>query len=359
MKGDGSSGKRGYKWLEDERESTGDEVGLPEIREKRRNGGPGMPGCAFCCSVVDRDARSESAPIRRVDGLRIEEVDLSRPRSEKRSGLSLVIDGIAHGSTILGFPDGRVDFITQAVCDVPLRRNFPGVLKVKVISVPANGSFIKLVAWRCDARRGGHGVGIRCGGQKSGKCIGQGVARLNIVLAAGGENLDRGIRRATTEGVKPVRVDAKDGGVFIQADVRSPLEGVCSARPSHIDLGLIDISVGTENGAARGVEPFIQAIAEGQGRIGGILRWKNRGAAYIAKGGAKVQAGRECTIVVNCDDALVIEEIYTKTGINRGLVRIRGWTVHLVEAEAAKQSGLVREMMVHADRKLIGIGDDL
>src|SRR5215469_18494143 len=120
-----------------------------------------MPGCAFCCSVVDRDARSESAPIRRVDGLRVEEVDLSHPWSKKGSGLSLRIDGIAHGSTILGFPDGRVDLITQAVRDVPLRRNFPGVLKVKVISVPANSSFIKLFSSRCAARRSGHGVGIR------------------------------------------------------------------------------------------------------------------------------------------------------------------------------------------------------
>ena len=57
--------------------------------------------------------------------------------------------------------------------------------------------------------------------------------------------------------------------------------------------------------------------------------------------------------------ALVIEESDAKARVDRGLIRVRGGPVHLVQAEAGKQRGFVGDAVIDAHGKLIGVGDDL
>jgi len=54
--------------------------------------------------------------------------------------------------------------------------------------------------------------------------------------------------------------------------------------------------------------------------------------------------------------ALMIEELYGKTGVECRLIRIRDWARDLVQAESSKQLCFVRDAMVNANGKLIGDG---
>src|SRR5208282_3367605 len=125
VKGNRSAWRRGDERLKDQRESAGNKIGLPEIREQRGNGGAGMKGGVFGGGEVDGNARSESAPVRGINGLRIEGVNLSGAGSEIAAGISLSIHGEADGSAIVGFADRRVEFVAQTVGKDPARRKFP------------------------------------------------------------------------------------------------------------------------------------------------------------------------------------------------------------------------------------------
>ena len=57
--------------------------------------------------------------------------------------------------------------------------------------------------------------------------------------------------------------------------------------------------------------------------------------------------------------ALVIEELDSETGVNRGLVGIGERAGDLVQAESRQQSGLVGKAMIDPHRKLVGARVDL
>ena len=60
--------------------------------------------------------------------------------------------------------------------------------------------------------------------------------------------------------------------------------------------------------------------------------------------------------ITDCGVALMIEKIHAEIGIHCGLIGIGGGAVDLIQAESGEQRGLVREPVIDADRKLVGIG---
>ena len=152
------------------------------------------------------------------------------------------------------FLDARVDFVTQAVADIKARRDFPRILKVKIVGFAANGSLVKLGAERSKALGGADAVGIGGTGEKSRKRIRQRVARLNVVRAACGWNENGRVGRAAAEGINAVRVRAEDRGVFVPTDFRTPFERVAAVGVRHVVLELVEVAVGAKDRAVGGIE---------------------------------------------------------------------------------------------------------
>src|SRR5208283_648607 len=148
---------------------------------------------------------------------------------------------------MLGFLNAAVYFVAQAVIQCPLRRKFPGILKIEIVGFAADGSLVELVALGSDAGRGGDGVRIGGCGQQAGKRVGKCGARLNIVQATRGRDEYRRKGGATAESVNAAGIGAKDGGVLVEADFQAPFEAVRAVDVDHVLLDLVDVPVGTEN----------------------------------------------------------------------------------------------------------------
>src|SRR5437764_2832676 len=56
--------------------------------------------------------------------------------------------------------------------------------------------------------------------------------------------------------------------------------------------------------------------------------------------------------------ALMIEELHTKAGVDRSLVRVRDRPPHLVQTESCEQMRFLREAMIDSNGKLISAGCD-
>ena len=84
-------------------------------------------------------------------------------------------------------------------------------------------------------------------------------------------------------------------------------------------------------------------------------KWR---AADVSKTRCEAQMRRDGSGVSGGGIALVVEEIYAKAGINRGLIRIRRRTVHLIQAEACKQRCLVGHLVIDPHGKLVRVGHD-
>ena len=82
--------------------------------------------------------------------------------------------------------DSRIQVVAQAIVDAELGRYFPGVLKIEVIGFAANRGFVKALTARSQANQSAHGVRIGRRGQQSCQGIGQWIAWVNVMCAAGG-----------------------------------------------------------------------------------------------------------------------------------------------------------------------------
>src|SRR5882762_303914 len=150
--------------------------------------------------------------------------------------------------------NAAIHFITEAIVDAQSSRSFPRVLKIKVVSLAADGGGVKFISlWR-KIRGRSHGVGVRGRGQKTSEGIGELVSWLDVMLAAGGRNQHGRISGASSEGVESIGIHSKNRGIAIETQFRSPLEGMGSARVDHVLFELVDVPVRTEDGSIRGIE---------------------------------------------------------------------------------------------------------
>src|SRR6266446_1617461 len=137
--------------------------------------------------------------------------------------------------------NAAVHFITEAIVDAPSSGGFPGVLKIKVVSLTADSGRVKFISFWRQIRGRGHGVGIRCRGQKTGEGIGKRISWMDIMLAAGGRNENGGICSASPERVESIGIRSKNRGIAVEAKFRSPLEEIGRARVGHVLFELVDV----------------------------------------------------------------------------------------------------------------------
>src|SRR6266446_2778561 len=155
---------------------------------------------------------------------------------------------------MLRFMNAAVHFITETIVDAQSGGGFPGVLKIKVVSLATDGGGVKFISlWR-KIRGRRHGVGIGCRGQKTSEGIRERISWMDIMLAAGGRNENGGICSASPERVESVGIHSKNRGIAVEAKFRSPLEGMGAARVGHVLFELVDVSIRTEDGSIRGIE---------------------------------------------------------------------------------------------------------
>src|SRR6266850_6222124 len=150
--------------------------------------------------------------------------------------------------------NAAVHFITEAIVDAQSGRRFPRVLKIKIVSLATDGGGVKFISFWRQIRGRRHGVGIGCRGQKTNEGIGELISWMDVMLAAGGGYENGGIRSASTKRVESVRIHSKDRGIAVEAQFRTPLEGMRAARVAHVLFELIDVPVRTEDGTIRGIE---------------------------------------------------------------------------------------------------------
>src|SRR6266850_3045793 len=150
--------------------------------------------------------------------------------------------------------NAAVHFITEAIVDDQSGRRFPRVLKIKVVSLAADGGGVKSISFWRQIRGRSYGVGIGCRSKKTGEGIGERISWMDIVLAARGRNQDGRISRASSERVEPVGIRSKNRGIAVEAQLRAPLDGMRAARIAHVLFELVDVSVRTEDRSIRGIE---------------------------------------------------------------------------------------------------------
>src|SRR5271165_540517 len=191
---------------------------------------------------------------------------------------------------MLGFLDAGVQFVAQAVVDRPLGRKLPGVLKIKVVGFASHRRLVKFIADRSCGRGSGDGIGIRGGGKESSEGIRKRLARKNVVQAACRSNFYRRVGGASAKGVNATRIGAKNGGVFVQAGFKAPLETVRAVNVVHRKRNLVDISVGTIDGTVGRIEAEIKTVPVDERRIRVIGRGENGSAADISEGGREIES---------------------------------------------------------------------
>src|SRR5437660_8166646 len=91
------------------------------------------------------------------------------------------------------------------------------------------------------------------------------------------------VRSASTEGVEPASVAAKDGCVFIDANFDAEFKRVRTARVGNVVLNLVDVSIRAIDRTVRGVEPLKEAVTISKCGIGVIDGWENGRAADVAE----------------------------------------------------------------------------
>ncbi len=183
----------------------------------------------------------------------------------------------------LGLVDAAVHFVAQSVVNGQIGPGLPGVLKVEVVGLAADRSFIEAVAGGRDVGGGDDPVRIRSGGQQAGQRIGQRISRLNIVGAAGRGDQHGRISRASAKRVLAVGIGPEDCGVAVVPDFHSPLEDVIGVHVAHVVLELVEIAVRSENRTAGRVESQKKPVAESHGRLGVIDGGKKGRAANVAE----------------------------------------------------------------------------
>ena len=121
------------------------------------------------------------------------------------------------------------------------------------------------------------------GSEKPGQSVGQRVARVEVVLAAGGGD---GRPRVGCSALKPVGTVGSlpiDGRVPIQPYFPTPFEGVVSPHKGKVEPRLVEVSVRSQKRAGRGIEGFVQAVTEHQARLRVVDRREEGGAPDVSE----------------------------------------------------------------------------
>src|SRR5205807_9745079 len=140
-----------------------------------------------------------------------------------------------------------------------------------------------------------------------------------------------------------------NGGVTVDANLQSAIESVMATDAIHILLDLIRICVRAKNRAGWCPECLIEPIAEADARlcmVAGREEWR---ASDISQGRRRNKMWTEPAHILHCRIALMIEELHSKTAIDRSLIGVGHRPSHLVQAESGKQLRLLRKAMVPPD----------
>src|SRR5260370_33485572 len=107
------------------------------------------------------------------------------------------------------------------------------------------------------------------------------------------------------------------------------------------------------------MESLEESVAVNQRDIAVIRRREKGSAANKSEGRSKAKMRRQRLRVANGRAALMVEELYGEAGIDGGLIWIVGWSIHLIEAEAAKQRGLIGKDWMDTRGEVDGVADHL
>src|SRR6202521_2018865 len=100
-----------------------------------------LPDC-----VVHSQSRSPTIPVLIIGRLRVHDQNLFGVSIPVGSSLSICPDKFGKRSTFSRFMNAGVQFVAQSAIDRKPGRSFPHVLKIEVVRLPPNSSFIELVA---------------------------------------------------------------------------------------------------------------------------------------------------------------------------------------------------------------------
>src|SRR5271156_4188321 len=116
-------------------------------------------------------------------------------------------------------------------------------------------------------------------------------------------------------------------------------------RVRHVLFKLIEVSIGAENGAVRGIKVLVESVREGDGGLHVIRGWEKRRAADVTERSHESQVRRDRSGIPERCASLMIKKVDAEAGINRSLIRIGRRSADLVQAETAEQHSFVGNLM--------------
>ena len=172
-------------------------------------------------------------------------------------------------------------------------------------------------------------------------------------------NEDGRIDRASAEVVLTVWTGAEVGRVAIQAHFSADFENVACGRPGKVLSSLEEIAERRHHRARGGVECLVKAIGELERWIRVVRRGERRRRARDAQRRFPQKARRNGSRIGKDDVALPVHILHAEAGIDRRLIGIGRRSRKVVVVEAREELSLFSELLIQADRKLIGIGGHL
>ena len=173
--------------------------------------------------------------------------------------------------------DGRVKLPAQAVVEREGGGNLPGILRVDIEVVAADGGWADVRAVGKVRRRNGNGVREGTAGKKAGKRVRERIAGTDVMCATLRGDEFSGVGGSSSKVVFAVGADAEVGCVAIDADLEAGFESVAGGGEGHVLAALEEVAVCLHDGAGGGVEGFKEAVVEldrGVGRVGGGKAWR-------------------------------------------------------------------------------------
>ena len=254
--------------IDHKREARCDVVVVDDIGQRCVDGASRVQGGVLRDLQGCRQARSPAAPVHVVRGLRVEEEPLAHAGFPVGRALSIRPENVDIRGAVLGFTDAGVHLVAEAVVQGQVRRDLPGILNIKIVGLAADGALTHVVPLRKFGIAGRFRVvGKRSGGQEAGQRIRQRIARENIVQISRGRNGYGRISRAASEGVDAVRREPEYGGVPVEPDFKSRLQGVRAAAVAEVLAKLNQIAVVADVLSRRRVEGLVEAVGETDRRL--------------------------------------------------------------------------------------------
>jgi len=108
----------------------------------------GMKSGVLGKAVVERDRGAPAAPVHGVRGCGLYNVNCLVPGVRKPAGLPSGPIGIASERAMFRLMNAAVHFITEAIVDTQSGGGLPGVLKIEVVSLAADGGCVKFTSDR-------------------------------------------------------------------------------------------------------------------------------------------------------------------------------------------------------------------